>query len=64
MTVLIAMIIIQLGIGHLTHFWSHVIASSSATLLRERIFDRALNSKVRGPNDNSRFHCLGRAAHS
>lgn len=34
MTVLIAMIILQLGIGHLTHFWSHVIASSSATRLR------------------------------
>ena len=46
MTLLIAMIIIQLGIGQLTHFWSHVLASSSATLLRERIFDRTLNSKV------------------
>ena len=41
---LVAMVIIQLGIGHVAHVGGHAIASSSATLLRIRIFRRTMNS--------------------
>jgi ATP-binding cassette subfamily B multidrug efflux pump len=46
MIVLVAMIVIQLGVGHLAHIGGHIIASSSARLLRIGVFDRTLHSKV------------------
>lgn len=44
--ILIALVIIQLVIGHFAHIGSHVVSSMSATLLRLRIFDRTLHSRI------------------
>lgn len=45
-TLLLALVVLQLFSGHLAHLGSHRIASSSATLLRLRVFDRTLNSRT------------------
>ena len=44
--ILLAMVVIQLTIGHFSHIGGHIVASASATLLRLRIFDRTLHSRV------------------
>ncbi len=43
---LLAMVAIQLATGHWSHLDAHAIASSSASLLRVRVFDRTLHSKI------------------
>ena len=43
---LLAMVVIQLSAGHWSHLDAHRIASSSAALLRVRVFDRTLHSKI------------------
>ena len=44
--ILIALVIVQLVTGHFAHIGSHVVSSMSATLLRLRIFDRTLHSRI------------------
>ena len=46
LSLLVAMILIQLIVGHFAHIGGHFVASTSATLLRLRIFDRTLHSRV------------------
>lgn len=46
LSLLLAMVVIQLVVGHFAHIGGHIVASASATLLRLRIFDRTLHSKV------------------
>jgi ABC-type multidrug transport system fused ATPase/permease subunit/CRP-like cAMP-binding protein len=46
LSLLLAMIVIQLTVGHFAHIGGHYVASTSATLLRLRIFDRTLHSRV------------------
>ncbi len=43
---LLGMVVIQLATGHWSHLDAHAIASSSGSLLRFRVFDRTLNSKI------------------
>jgi len=47
MSTLLALIVVQLGIGHLAHMSSHILAIKSSGLLQRRVFNRLLNDQSR-----------------
>ena len=44
---LLALIVVQLGISHVTHMSSHLLAINSSNLLRIRVFNRLVNERSR-----------------